>query len=78
MIVDIGINSYPLFLEDQGLAETRIPDLHNAIDLLHNAVGKMDRHNLTIMWTKFTGLMEAVAEYADKNPGLNNYRDYRP
>ena len=36
----------------------------------------MDRHNLTVMWNNFTGLMEAVAEFADKNPGLNDYREW--
>ena len=73
------INKYrPYLIDELDMAETRASDFERAMSNLHYSIGKMDRHNLTIMWTKFTGLMEAVAEYADKNPGLNTYREWRP
>ncbi len=72
------INKYrPYLIDELDMAETRALDFERAMSMLHKSIGKMDRHNLAIMWAKFTGLMEAVAEYADKNPGLNDYRDYR-
>ena len=73
------INKYrPYLIDELDMAETRAEDFDRSMSMLHGSIGKMDRHNLTIMWTKFTGLMEAVAEFADKNPGLNDYREWRP
>ena len=46
------------------------------MDILHFSISKMDARNLRLMWTNFNGLMEAVAEFADKNPGLNDYREW--
>lgn len=71
------INKYrPYLIDELDMAETRALDFERAMSMLHKSIGKMDRHNLTVMWNNFTGLMEAVAEFADKNPGLNDYREW--
>lgn len=65
-------------IDELGMASTRAASLYDAMDSLHFSISKMDARNLRLMWTNFTGLMEAVAEFADKNPGLNDYREWRP
>lgn len=60
-----------------GLASTRASSLAGAMDKLHTSIGAMDSHNLAAMWRNMPGLMEAVAQYADANPGLNDYRAWR-
>tara|TARA_B100001287_G_scaffold103259_2_gene86804 strand:+ start:4868 stop:5116 length:249 start_codon:yes stop_codon:yes gene_type:complete len=68
---------YEQYLEHQlGMASTRAKSLYDAMDSLHYSISKMDAHNLRIMWNNFSGLMEAVAQFADHNPGLNDYREW--
>ena len=60
-----------------GLSSTRAISLGNAMEALHASIGAMDAWHLKTMWREMPGLMEAVAEYGDKNPGLNDYRAWR-
>lgn len=60
-----------------GMASTRASSLGDAMDALHSSIGAMDAWHLKTMWQQMPGLMEAVAQYADQNPGLNDYRDWR-
>ncbi len=76
---DNMINQYTPYLTNElGMADTRARDLTDAMNDLHKSIAKMDQHNLRIMWTIFTGLMESVAVFADKNPGLNDFREWKP
>ncbi len=71
------INKYrPYLIDELDMAETRAEDFERSMSILHYSIAKMDAHNLRIMWNNFSGLMEAVAEFADKNPGLNDYREW--
>ncbi len=63
-------------IDELGMASTRAASLYDAMDSLHFSISKMDARNLRLMWTNFTGLMEAVAQFADKNPGLNDFREW--
>jgi hypothetical protein len=68
---------YETYLIHQlGMASTRAASLYDAMDSLHFSISKMDANNLRLMWTNFNGLMEAVAQFADHNPGLNDYREW--
>ena len=64
-------------VRELGLAQTRAASLADAMDSLHSSIGQMDSAHLKAMWRWMPGVMEAVAEYADHNPGLNNYRNWR-
>lgn len=71
------INQYiPYLTNELGMADTRARDFTDAMNDLHRSIAKMDAHNLRLMWNVFTGLMESVAEFADKNPGLNDFREW--
>jgi len=60
-----------------GMASTRARSLDEAMDALHSSIGAMDAWHLKTMWQRMPSLMEVVAQYADQNPGLNDYRSSR-
>ncbi len=70
-------SKYKTYLtDDLGMTDTRADEFDQIIGELHRSIAKMDAHNLRLMWTAFDGLMNNVAEYADNNSGLNDFREW--
>jgi len=67
------MNNYEYFLQQAGIASTRIPSLYEAMNDLHKAVSYMDKGNRERLEIAAPWVMEAVNHYASTDPILTSF-----
>ena len=71
------MQKYQELLESVGIADTRAHSLANAVDHLHDAISRLDNHNLERIFVMFPEMIEVVNAYAAESNCLRHFRDPR-
>ena len=71
------MQKYQELLESVGIADTRTHSLANAVDHLHDALSRLDEHNLERIFVMFPEMIEVVNAYAAESNCLRHFRDPR-
>ena len=71
------MQKYQELLESVGIADTRTYSLAAAVDHLHDALSRLDEHNLERIFVMFPEMIEVVNAYAAESNCLRHFRDPR-
>lgn len=71
------MQKYQELLESVGIADTRTYSLAAAVDNLHDALSRLDNHNLERIFVMFPEMIEVVNAYAAESNCLRHFRDPR-
>jgi hypothetical protein len=71
------MQNYQKLLKSVGIADTRVFSLAAAVDNLHDAISRLDDHNLERIFVMFPEMIEVVNAYAAESNCLRHFRDPR-
>jgi hypothetical protein len=71
------MQKYQELLKSVGIADTRTFPIANAVDHLHDALSRLDNHNLERIFVMFPEMIEVVNAYAAESNCLRHFRDPR-
>lgn len=71
------MQKYQELLKSVGIADTRTYSLAAAVDNLHDALSRLDNHNLERIFVMFPEMIEVVNAYAAESNCLRHFRDPR-